>query len=57
MFAFTQIVKKPHVIFFYVQICNKKFMEKGGLQRHVKIHSDERAHVCHLCGKAFAVVR
>ena len=32
-------------------------MEKGGLQRHEKIHSDERAHICHVCGKSFVLVR
>ena len=41
----------------FLQVCGKKFMEKGGLQRHVKIHSEEKAHICHVCGKGFVLVR
>ena len=33
--------------------CNKKYKRKGHLSDHVKIHTGERPHKCHICGRGF----
>lgn len=33
--------------------CQKSFAAKETLNRHVKIHTGERPHICNICGKSF----
>ena len=34
-------------------ICGKSFTRSDELQRHFRIHTKEKAHVCVICAKAF----
>ena len=38
---------------FVCETCGKGFWQKEGLERHKKIHTDERKFVCESCGKGF----
>ncbi|MFH4974979.1 hypothetical protein AB6A40_001688 [Gnathostoma spinigerum] len=35
------------------QQCGKRFKARGGLQQHMRIHSNERPYHCHFCPKRF----
>jgi hypothetical protein len=33
--------------------CGKEFSRKGNLNRHMKIHTSNKKHMCEMCGKRF----
>ncbi|VDM41238.1 unnamed protein product [Toxocara canis] len=35
------------------QQCGKRFKARGGLQQHLRIHSNDRPYQCHFCPKRF----
>uniref|UniRef100_A0A0N5AVE8 Zinc finger, C2H2 type n=1 Tax=Syphacia muris TaxID=451379 RepID=A0A0N5AVE8_9BILA len=35
------------------QQCGKRFKARGGLQQHLRIHSNDRPYQCHYCIKKF----
>merc|ERR1711973_788566 len=41
--------ERPHVC----PTCNKGFVDKAYLKKHVTFHENSRPFVCHQCGKAF----
>lgn len=50
--AFWTGVKKT----FQCELCSYTCPRRSNLDRHMKSHTDERPHKCHLCGRAFRTV-
>lgn len=41
---------------FQCELCSYTCPRRSNLDRHMKSHTDERPHKCHLCGRAFRTV-
>jgi hypothetical protein len=54
-FPVTSAPKKA-LATFQCQLCPRRFTRAYNLRAHLRTHTDERPHVCSICGKAFAVL-
>ncbi|MEQ2203141.1 hypothetical protein XENOCAPTIV_025376 [Xenoophorus captivus] len=52
----TKIKKKGVKKTFQCELCSYTCPRRSNLDRHMKSHTDERPHKCHLCGRAFRTV-
>ena len=52
----TNIKKKGVKKTFQCELCSYTCPRRSNLDRHMKSHTDERPHKCHLCGRAFRTV-
>ncbi|XP_078394463.1 transcriptional repressor CTCF-like [Cetorhinus maximus] len=51
-----KIKKKGVKKTFQCELCSYTCPRRSNLDRHMKSHTDERPHKCHLCGRAFRTV-